>query len=390
MTLPPPPGSFGQQPPNGGQTGGGAPQPWSQYPGGPTPPPHAGPPPWGPQQQWSNGPTRPPNGGGNAKWILGGLAVVLAISLAVVVTVLVVRPDSGNGFPDAEPGIPPSGFASENDKGPVSIITDDPTCSEWGRITREYNAQSMVVRWAERDVSISASDWTPEQRAMYDTMATAMTNAADQTEALIKQTPHRVMRELYQQFSAYVHAFVPLIPTYVAENNQFVPVINALANSATDICTAVEFKSAATVAGRIPSASPPSRLASISDRDASVLFLDNANAVCTDWGSAVAAFDEQTRAWQNLDPKVPAAEWSSDHRAVMDAVAPVMSANADNLEQLGQASENPIFEDFSVLAAQYQRGYVEAIPSYAPSDNVLWQVVASLVKAINSGCKVSS
>lgn len=73
----------------------------------------------------------------------------------------------------------------------------------------------------------------------------------------------------------------------------------------------------------------------------------------------------------------------------MDDVAPVMSANADNLERLGRASDNAIVEDFTVLAAQYQRGYVEAIPTYSSADNVLWQVVASLVKAVNSGCKAS-
>lgn len=388
MTLPPPPGSFGQQPPLGGHSGGGSPESWPQYPGGPTSPPPAGPPPWGPQPQWANGPT-PPNGGGKVRWMLGGLAVVLAIALAVVVTVLVVRPDAENGSKDEKTGGPASGFASENDEGPVSIITDDPTCDGWARITREYNAESTAVRWAERDASIPANAWTPEQRDMYNTMAKAMTTAADHTEALIKQTPHRAMRELYQQFSAYVHVFVPLIPAYVPENNRFVPVINALANSATDICTAIEFRSASTFAGRIPSVDPPSRLASTSGADASDLFLGDGNPVCADLASAVVAFDEQTRAWQALDPKLPAAEWSPDHRAVMDDVAPVMSANADNLERLGRASDNAIVEDFTVLAAQYQRGYVEAIPTYSSADNVLWQVVASLVKAVNSGCKAS-
>lgn len=322
--------------------------------------------------------------------MLGGLAAGLAIALAVVVTVLVVRPDAENGSKDGKTGGPASGFASENDEGPVSIITDDPTCDGWARITREYNAESTAVRWAARDASIPANAWRPEQRAMYNTMAKAMTTAADHTEALIKQTPHRVMRELYQQFSSYVHAFVPLIPAYVAENNRFVPVINALANSATDICTAIEFRSTATLAGRIPVADPPSRLASISGADASDLFLGDGNPVCADLASTVVAFDEQTRAWQALDPKLPAEEWSADYRAVMDDVAPVMSANADNLERLGRASGNPIVEDFTVLAAQYQRGYVEAIPSYTSADNVLWQVVASLVKAVNSGCKATS
>ena len=38
---------------------------------------------------------------------------------------------------------------------------------------------------------------------MYDTVGKAMADAADQTVNLVKMTPHRVMRELYEQFIAY-------------------------------------------------------------------------------------------------------------------------------------------------------------------------------------------
>ncbi len=41
-----------------------------------------------------------------------------------------------------------------------------------------------------------------------------MRNAADQTVALAKLTPHRVMRELYQQFIAYARAYSDAIATY--------------------------------------------------------------------------------------------------------------------------------------------------------------------------------
>ena len=44
-----------------------------------------------------------------------------------------------------------------------------------------------------------------------------MRNAADQTVNLVKMTPHRVMRELYEQFIAYARAFADAVPTYTAQ-----------------------------------------------------------------------------------------------------------------------------------------------------------------------------
>ncbi len=41
-----------------------------------------------------------------------------------------------------------------------------------------------------------------------------MRSAADQMVALAKLTPHRVMRELYEQFIAYSRAYADRIPTY--------------------------------------------------------------------------------------------------------------------------------------------------------------------------------
>ena len=41
-----------------------------------------------------------------------------------------------------------------------------------------------------------------------------MREAADQTVALARLTPHRVMRELYEQAIAYWRAYADAIPTY--------------------------------------------------------------------------------------------------------------------------------------------------------------------------------
>lgn len=173
MSLPPPPGPYGSQPPAGGQPGGGQPwqsqgggpdgpppqasQPWQQQGGGQSGPPPEGPPSWAPQQQWSGGvppapPAPPRKSGGKANWILGGLAIVLAIALTAVVTVLIVRPSGGGEkSPTTSADGTKSEFASANDTGPVNIITEDPTCAAWTRISNEYAGQTKAVNWGDRD-----------------------------------------------------------------------------------------------------------------------------------------------------------------------------------------------------------------------------------------------
>ena len=64
---------------------------------------------------------------------------MLAIALAVVITVLVVRPadgGGGNGDPTQQNG--DSEFASADDTGPVNIITEDPTCAAWREIVETF------------------------------------------------------------------------------------------------------------------------------------------------------------------------------------------------------------------------------------------------------------
>ena len=97
-------------------------------------------------------------------------------------------------------------MASADDKGPANIITEDPSCAAWTPINQTF-VEIQKKGWDERDPSIPATDWTPEQRAQYDEVGRAMRAAADQTVPLAKLTPHRVMRELYEQFIAYARAY---------------------------------------------------------------------------------------------------------------------------------------------------------------------------------------
>ena len=82
-------------------------------------------------QPWGSPPGPPQPRGGKGKWIFAGIALLAVIAVTVVITVLVVGKDSGGGSPTPTNGNG-SDIASANDKGPVAIITDDPTCDAWG------------------------------------------------------------------------------------------------------------------------------------------------------------------------------------------------------------------------------------------------------------------
>ncbi len=176
----------------------------------------------GPQQPWGPPPGPPPRRGGKGKWILAGIAVLAVIAVTVVITVLVVGQDSGNSpSPTPTPtGGPTSDIASVNDKGPVTVITEDPTCASTTPILQTL-ADLQANGWDKRDPAVPASAWTPPVRSQFEAVGHGMRSAADQMVALAKRTPHRVMRELYEQFIAYSRAYADRIPTYTPPDDNF-------------------------------------------------------------------------------------------------------------------------------------------------------------------------
>src|SRR6478752_3205926 len=163
MSVPPPPNQWGSQPPTGRQPAG-APQ-WG--------PPTGGQPGGAPQQPW--GP--PPRRGGKGKWIFGGIALLAVIAVTVTITVLVVGKNSGSSPTPTSTSAPPSDIASANDKGPATIITEDPTCAPTGPIFETLSARERNG-WDNRDPSIPASQWTPNIRTQYEAVEEAWRNGA--------------------------------------------------------------------------------------------------------------------------------------------------------------------------------------------------------------------
>jgi hypothetical protein len=115
--------------------------------------------------------------------------------------------------------------------------------------------------------------------------------------------------------------------------------------------------------------------------------LSESNPICTEWEAAYEKFDADTAAWRELPVDVSADQWTPEERAINEAVAPVMTTFADDIEQLGRRSDNPIFEDFAVLSSQYRRAYVIALSSYTSIDNYLANASTNQVKTVYLACK---
>jgi hypothetical protein len=313
-----------------------------------------------------------PNGNMNLKWALGGVAAVAI--LATIVAAVLLFGDGGSGGPkgggvDSDPE-PTTGVASAKDTGRISVITEDPSCSAWTSINNEL-ANGGQGLWNDRDPTVPASAWNPRQRAQFVAAGQSMRSAAAQAAGLVKLTPHRVMRELYQQFIAYARAYSERIPKYTPADNNLAGAANSASSALGSICAAISDGSAAARGPLVPPSPPPSDIAPVGNVANPQPLLTSDNSACPDWQSAVDQFGKQTSAWQRLDPNIPSIYWNKEQRAINYAVGPVMNSYAGKLEQLGRQSDNAIWQDLANLSAQYRRAFVTALPTYTPTDNHL-------------------
>lgn len=370
MTNPPPPDNWGPPP--------------SPFDGGPPQPPH-GPGQWQPQQGWGQ-PLQPPKNN-SLKWLLIGVAVLLVIAISVGATLLFTR-DGGDSTQQATgTSAAPGDIASANDTGPVTVITEDPTCEPWRPII-DTLARQERQGWEQRDYSQPATSWSETQRAMYDSVATAMRSAADQTVALARMTPHRVMRELYEQSIAYWRAYADSVPTYTAKDNSLAVVARNSTGALVSICGAIDHGSASTRSHLARSdvdapsiASPPKDPASTS-----IFLTSSAGGSCAEWESAANHFDNEIAEWQGIDPNIPASDWTAPQRAAVEAAAPVMLEFSDRIYSIGKDSGNPVFADFAALAAQYWHAFASSTPSFVPADAYLSATAAYSEFLVRNAC----
>ncbi len=352
------------------------------------------PPSWGPQYQQQFTPPPPPKNNRALKWALGGTALIAVIAITAVVTMSLGGGDKEKG--DGSGPTPTAGsgsnseFASANDTGPVTIITEDPSCAAWVPVINTLADASKKNGWGQRDPSIPASAWSPEQRTQYQEVGNAMRAAADQTESLTKLTTHRVMRQLYEQFIAYTEAYTDAISTYTERDNALARTATQASNILTAICDAISSGSAAARASLVPAGAAPASAAQAVDGSKPARFLTSPNPVCPDWVAAADQYESDTANWRReTNVSIPVGQWSQEQKALSESVIPTMRASADTLEDLGRRSGNPVFEDFAQLAAQYRRAYVQALPTYSVADGHLYDVGILPVGMLRRACEAA-
>jgi hypothetical protein len=200
------------------------------------------------------------------------------------------------------------------------------------------------------------------------------------------------MRELYEQFIAYSRAYSDSIPRYVPRDDHLAGVVISTSSALLFACGAITYGSAQARAPLLSAPNNSSQFAPLTDPDNPDRFLTTADSTCSEWDRLLTRFDSnspEVSAWKSLDANIPASGWTAEERAVVDAVAPVMTQFADDIERLGRSSTNPIVQDFAQFAAQYRRGYVAALPTYTPADSYLARTSARATSTMNSACKAA-
>lgn len=329
-------------------------------------------------------------GGISLKWALGGVTLFAVLATIVAVALFFGGGDSGQGSAsskEATSAAPSVKVASAHDNGPIAVITEDPSCAAWTSINNSLANDGKGI-WNERDRSVPASAWNDKQRAQFSAAGQSMRNAAAQAVGLAQLTPHRVMRELYEQFIAYAREYTNRITKYTPADDKFAGTANSAASALGAICTAITDGSAAARGPLVAAETRPAHTAPPGNPTNPQAFLTVPNPACPEWKSAMADLRSQTAQWHDIDPIIPAILWNQDQKAANYAVAPVINTTASKLEQLGQKSGSPIWQDFADLAAQYGRAFALAVPTYTPTDNHLANAAIFASTTVLGACEV--
>jgi hypothetical protein len=344
-------------------------------------------PPGYPQAPWPQQ-NVPPQKGNNLNWLLAAIAVLLVIGVTIGATLLFTR-GGGNTSPTPSTSDAVDDIASANDTGPVSIITEEPTCKTFNGLNNGL-ADLEAKGWGAQRSSLGpAAEWTPEQRSQVQTMAAALRNAADQAVALAKQTPHRLVRELYEQFIAFGRAYADSVSTYTPQDNELATTNVAASDALLGICDSIDYGSTGRSVAIDP-AGPPTGLAPLRDPEDPQPFVTGSSKNCTDWVHRLDLFNSSTVEWQKRDGSVPASQWTPEQRAVVEATQPLLTEYASDIESLGRQSDNPAFEDFAVTAALYIRTFASVGENYEVGDGWLSFAGFRIANLVSSACRAAA
>ncbi|MBJ7341850.1 hypothetical protein [Mycolicibacterium sp.] len=319
------------------------------------------------------------------KWLLIAVAVLLVIGISVGATLIFTRDGSGGGTTTPTSG-GASDIASANDTGPVSIITEEPTCEKFVGVNNSL-ADVQDQGWGDlRSTLGAASTWTSDQRTQFEAVAKATRNAADQVVPLAKQTPHRLVRELYEQFIAFGRAYADSIPAYVPEDDGLASANVNASSAIIGICNAIQYGSVGRAIALDP-AQPPTKSSPPGDPSDPTRFLTSSDSECATWSERLDAFNSATADWQKRDGSIPASQWTPELRALSAAARPLLTDYANEIETSGRGSGNGVFEDFAVAAALYIRAFVSSGEQYVNADGWLNYTGFRIANLVSGACR---
>jgi hypothetical protein len=250
-------------------------------------------------------------------------------------------------------------------------------------------AASQSDDWSQRDPSVPASEWTPVQKTQFEAAGTGMRTAADQAVGFAKQTPHRVMRELYEQFIAYGRAYADSLASYSPDDDFLSRANVSLSSAIAGVCDAVAYGNVIDRASSVPAADPPSHLAQVGDPAHPERFVTEPTKACAEWVSKSTAFQADLREWEQFDTNIPASRWTREQRGVQDDASGVFARYADDIRLLGHGSGNGTFEDFATLASLYFRAYSSATSTYTVADDYIVTPGLRLNNALAYACQAA-
>jgi hypothetical protein len=279
--------------------------------------------------------------------------------------------------------------ASATDNNAVQIITNEPTCDAWTPITNNVNA-AQTNGWTERDPSIPASSWPLQLRTQYQSVAQALTTAADSAIELAKKTPHRVVREIYLQYAAYSRAYANAVPTYTSGANELVLAANSAAHAITAICYSIADRSAQARATTTSSMPAPDPLPPVGDVSNPARLLTTSNSICQEWNDSTTRYESDIAPRLAVDFNLMASQWTPEQRDMTNAAVPIITGLADERASLGVRSGDPVIQDLANFAAVYLRAYAAATPTYISADTDLYNVAIGTSGIISHGCAAVS
>jgi hypothetical protein len=136
--------------------------------------------------------------------------------------------------PEAPSRVSPIGDPSNPQR---FLTTSDPVCADWLSSFEAFDGDTAA--WRAIDPNTPATQWTPEQRAVVDSVGPVMTRYADKVEELGRRTENPVLKDFAVTSGQYRRAYVVALPTYMPPDNYLVSASTYLAMAINAACSSV-------------------------------------------------------------------------------------------------------------------------------------------------------